>query len=252
MGKTYCSADWHGDLELAKKVLEYLQPDDTLYILGDVIDRGEYGIEILQMLMKDYRVILLRGNHEQMMLDEYRGTVSFDNRHLWDMNGNLYTERKFDALSAEEKEEILKYLEQTELTLFYRTSDYKWIILEHAGYTPGSNDDILGYHDPLWDRKHFRDKWYNKGFYVIHGHTPVQFLKFEFGYEGQTIDDSKEFMELKRQYMENGMVDYKPEVLCYCDGHKFDIDMCTAASGRVALIDINTFECKYFDKEDKK
>ena len=41
----------------------------------------------------------------------------------------------------------------------------------------------------------------------------------------------------------------KPEVIRYCDGHKFDIDMCTIASERIALIDLDTFEIKYFDKK---
>jgi hypothetical protein len=45
-------------------------------------------------------------------------------------------------------------------------------------------------------------------------------------------------------------IDWKPEVIRYCDGHKFCIDMCTVASDRVALLDLDTFEVKYFDGDE--
>ena len=44
-------------------------PDDSLYILGDVIDRnGDGGVETLQWLMYQYNVDLIMGNHEAMLL----------------------------------------------------------------------------------------------------------------------------------------------------------------------------------------
>ena len=58
-------------------------------------------------------------------------------------------------------------------------------------------------------------------------------------------------MEIKRQWFENGIVDWKPTIVRYCDGHKFDIDMGTIASDRIALLDLDTFEEYYFDKENK-
>ena len=72
MNKVYAAADWHGCLAPAKKLMDYLDKNDKLYYIGDSIDRGEDGIKLLNLLTKDKRVIYLRGNHEQMMLDALR------------------------------------------------------------------------------------------------------------------------------------------------------------------------------------
>ena len=46
-----------------------LRAEDTLYILGDVLDRGPHPIRTLLMLMKMPNVVCLAGNHELMALD---------------------------------------------------------------------------------------------------------------------------------------------------------------------------------------
>lgn len=247
MGRIFASADWHGCGTIAKQIMDYLQPSDRLYFLGDAIDRGPDGIKILQMLMHDRRVVFIRGNHEDMMFKTYRG--GFEDRYTWYYNGNEDTERDFNKLSKSEREEILDFIEYMPIDWTYKTKD-KTIRMSHAGYTPGIAFSFKDQY--LWDRGHFCDKWQEdyEDTYVIHGHTPVQYLKFEYGYEG--LDDKefvKEKLELKRQWMENGVIDWKPEVLFYCGGHKIDIDMCTIASDRIALLDLNTFECIYFDKK---
>ena len=66
MGKIYCSADWHGCGKVAKKVLNYLQPDDILYFLGDVTDRGPNSIELLDALINRSNTYYIKGNHDQM------------------------------------------------------------------------------------------------------------------------------------------------------------------------------------------
>ena len=48
----YVMSDIHGNVRRFDSIMEEidLQPDDTLYVLGDVIDRFPYGIKILQEL----------------------------------------------------------------------------------------------------------------------------------------------------------------------------------------------------------
>ena len=50
----YVMSDIHGNLKAFHSVLEQIQltENDTLYILGDVIDQHPYGIELLQEIMK--------------------------------------------------------------------------------------------------------------------------------------------------------------------------------------------------------
>ena len=67
----YVMSDIHGHRRRFDSVMKQinLQPEDTLYILGDVIDRNPDGIRILQQLRAMPNVVMLLGNHEYMMLD---------------------------------------------------------------------------------------------------------------------------------------------------------------------------------------
>lgn len=68
---TYITSDIHGRYDLYKKMLSiiHLKKDDKLYILGDVVDRGPDPLPILFDIMANDNIILLKGNHEQIMLD---------------------------------------------------------------------------------------------------------------------------------------------------------------------------------------
>ena len=50
---TYVLSDIHGNMANFKSILKQidLQPEDTLYVLGDVIDRYPDGIRIIRMIM---------------------------------------------------------------------------------------------------------------------------------------------------------------------------------------------------------
>lgn len=63
----YAVSDIHGRWEKYRALLERLSredPDYTLYLLGDSIDRGKGGCRILLDAMKRPNVISLLGNHE--------------------------------------------------------------------------------------------------------------------------------------------------------------------------------------------
>ena len=58
----YVMSDIHGNMRRFRSVMKKidLQPNDELYVLGDVIDRHPNGIEILQeiMAMPNARMLL--------------------------------------------------------------------------------------------------------------------------------------------------------------------------------------------------
>lgn len=254
MGRVFASADWHGCGIPAEKLMSYLKEDDTLYFLGDAIDRGTDGLDIFKTLTTDPRVIYLRGNHEEFMLKAIQGKLEgITNRdfYIWTAgNGGNTT---WADLELDTEENLIKYMEkikQMPLKEEYISSKGHKVILEHAGYTVGNT---YRFHDPLWDRNHFYDEWgtseEDKNTYLIHGHTPVQYLQFECGYYGRP-QFTKEEIAIKHSWYDLPTdYEWKPEVIRYCDGHKFDIDMCTICSGRVALIDLDTFEIIYFDTD---
>ena len=55
----YCMSDIHGEYDRYMAMLDLIQfsEQDTLYILGDVIDRKPDGIEILQDIMNTDEII---------------------------------------------------------------------------------------------------------------------------------------------------------------------------------------------------
>lgn len=271
MGKVYASSDWHGTGNLADKVFEFLKPDDTLYFLGDCCDRNPDGIKILNMIMNDSRVKMIKGNHDEMLrealpyiraeimdINEYHG----DKYGLWYMNGGRVTgEDLMLHYTPEQMTEFIKFLNNLPTELRYHSPLGHTVIMEHAGYTPFSIPHRS--HDPLWDREHFYDEWdngwgYEKDsevdkIYLVHGHTPIQYLKYMYGYNGEQPLTKEDFIA-KRQFLQDLVMDgeeiIKPTIIRYCDGHKFCIDMCTVVSDRIALLDLDTFEEIYFDEED--
>ena len=66
----YVMSDLHGCYKEYQKALEmiHFNAQDTLYVLGDVVDRGPEPVKILQDMMLRPNVIPIIGNHEYMAL----------------------------------------------------------------------------------------------------------------------------------------------------------------------------------------
>lgn len=100
---TYVLSDIHGRKDRFDNILKQidLQPDDTLYILGDVIDRNPDGVAILRQIMAMPNVKMLLGNHEYMMLQaiSYYNDADIEvseynrerRKRLWHDNGSDIT-----------------------------------------------------------------------------------------------------------------------------------------------------------------
>jgi serine/threonine protein phosphatase 1 len=78
MPRTIAIGDIHGCLPALETILEGIRPnpDDTLVLLGDYIDRGPDSqgvVDRLLALQRQCRLIPLMGNHDWMMLQIYDG-----------------------------------------------------------------------------------------------------------------------------------------------------------------------------------
>lgn len=91
---TYVLSDIHGNLQRFKSIMAQinLQTNDTLYVLGDVIDRYAGGIKILRQIMRMPNAKMLIGNHEYMMLNaighckdaaEEKENTNWREKRLW-------------------------------------------------------------------------------------------------------------------------------------------------------------------------
>ncbi|MBQ8109023.1 MAG: metallophosphoesterase [Clostridia bacterium] len=119
----YALSDIHGDSAAFDAVLALidLQPEDQLYVIGDVIDRGPDGIALLQRIREMPNATLLLGNHEYMMINALRHPEDNWAAYQWYRNGCEETLQRFYDLIPQAREELLLYLEslpaQLELTI---------------------------------------------------------------------------------------------------------------------------------------
>ena len=112
---TYVMSDIHGEIDRYNRMLQLIQfsEEDTLYIIGDVIDRNPHGIEILQDIMRRPNVKFIQGNHECMMLDTFWSNNDYDSRRLWTQNGGGSTYRTMVYKTpTEERLRILRYIQE--------------------------------------------------------------------------------------------------------------------------------------------
>lgn len=238
----YVASDWHGQYDLAMQILNSLKEDDELYYLGDAIDRGAYGIDLMNILMRDKRVTYLKGNHEDMMAEcipymiEGPGT---EYKQWWlQQNGGKPTWNRIKGYADDSKmwyvHQINKMPERVDIV----NNSGKTIILTHAGTDPWLSErelELLGRKAPyIWDRKHILSdpsEWQSEEWrdtYVIHGHTPAARVSFP---------EAKELKELS-----------DIEALWYHGGHKLCLDLGSFVTAKAALFDLDTFEIKYFQE----
>ena len=108
----YVMSDIHGEADLFHAMLKQIRfsQNDTLYILGDVIDRGPDGIALLQEIMHTPNMVMLLGNHEDMMLRCCHKNVTALDCLRWSRNGNQSTVAAFRRLESREKRAMIEYL----------------------------------------------------------------------------------------------------------------------------------------------
>ncbi len=155
----YVMSDLHGCLKEYRQALRAIRfsDADTLYVLGDVIDRGPDSVGLLRNMMLRPNVIPLIGNHEYMALRVLRRlcveiTAETAERYLrpddltayahWCADGGDKTAAQFRVLPRKEQEELLDYLvEDYHLAeMIFRAPDYDRVYFPNrvlvTGHTP--------------------------------------------------------------------------------------------------------------------
>lgn len=108
---TYVTSDAHGHLRALDRALEQAAPgaDDTIYVVGDMIDRGPDPVGVLKLVRSLPNARVLMGNHERMMLDALL-TDDPAARGGWELNGGWSTTEGLDALPAEEVSSMIDWI----------------------------------------------------------------------------------------------------------------------------------------------
>lgn len=185
----YVVGDIHGCLpklkELTSELERLMHAKDTLVFLGDYIDRGpdSRGVidHILELKTRLSKVVTLRGNHEQMMLDAYDyfnpdeeyPRISQELGMLWFQNGAHTTLASFEQSGswwARIPEAYWSFVEDTEMD--YTEGGYYFV---HAGVLPRGVVWQEKELDPrLWIRDEFLHSRQDFGHVVVFGHTPFK------------------------------------------------------------------------------
>lgn len=188
---TYVMSDIHGQYEKYIKMLDIISfsYDDELYVLGDVIDRGEHPVKILLDMSMRGNIFPILGNHEMMALSVLRklcveitdencdsGITLDDIKALtmWQMDGGDTTLAELKILDNDTKLSLIEYLEDfspyEELTVGGR--EY---LLVHGGIPLDKvnvplEEQSLG--EILTERPDYTVRYF-KGKYLVTGHTPT-------------------------------------------------------------------------------
>lgn len=193
----YAVSDIHGCYEKFKNLLDMIHfsnDSDTLFVLGDAIDRGNDSIKVLKLMMKYDHIVFLMGNHERMaytILKQLENKIALDaekikRKHLrmifpicgwWFKDGGYKTLKDYSKLRKREREQVLNYIGDA-LPFFQIKVNGINYILVHAG---------IADFDPakeLWDYKTDSflyeridyDRTYYKDAYIVSGHTPTDLI----------------------------------------------------------------------------
>ena len=187
MERTFAIGDMHGcirtfDALLFNKI--QIQKTDSIYCVGDYIDRGKSSKEVIDLILKlnaeGYHVYTLRGNHEQMMLDADSYEEAMD---LWLKNGGKATMKSFEIDSLSDlPDKYLSFLMRTE---FYLKKDN--YIFVHAGLNFDIENIFEDKDAMLWARDFAPHQPALGNQLLIHGHTPES-LKYILNQKGNCIN----------------------------------------------------------------
>lgn len=184
----YVMSDIHGCYDKYRKMLEKisLSGEDTLYILGDVVDRGPEGMKVLLDIGKRKNVVLLRGNHDQQVVillsvlhkleDGSCPKELVELYGMWLSDGGEPTLAEYLMLTDEEREAALSVLRNSLVSkeievngkafLLAHTVPEVDIICDYEEW--GLDEFILG--EPDYEEVYFDDK------YIVTGHTPTYYI----------------------------------------------------------------------------
>ena len=186
---TYVLSDIHGHLQRFESIMKQikLQQDDTLYILGDVVDRNPDGIKILRKIMKMPNAKMLLGNHEYMMLcsighcknaaDEKENT-DLQELWLWYRNGGKVTHDQLKRIRLEQRAELFRFIRLLPINFEVEVSGIKYKLVHASPEENYYTSDQYGYeyenqHEfAVWNRWNESQPIPN-GYVLVFGHTPT-------------------------------------------------------------------------------
>ncbi|MCL2231443.1 MAG: metallophosphoesterase [Treponema sp.] len=186
----YCCSDLHGCFDEFMELLKRINftGRDTMYILGDTIDRGPKPVELLTHIYENDNIIPLMGNHEEFLLDYADNGPNAASKDSWQKNNGEVTRLAVDKLHKDDPalyRNIMDDMKTWDMCIVLDS-----YILSHAGYNAlwleklPSTIESLNKMKPvefLWSREEFYCFKGIENYITIFGHTPVRNIRASLG-----------------------------------------------------------------------
>ncbi len=185
---TYCISDLHGCYDEFMALLGKINfsEDDTLYVLGDAIDRGPDSVKCLKYIMGASNINMLAGNHERMMIDALTGDDDIGCVDNWLANGGTTTLAEFCKLSKDDQINIVEFVMNLPYLAQVKIGEQNYVLV-HAGLNVSdaaikdrvSTRAILPeqyLEDLVWIRERFYRRKALPNSITVFGHTPIPMI----------------------------------------------------------------------------
>ena len=182
----YVMSDIHGQTDKYRRLLRQigLTAEDRLFILGDVVDRGDGGIDALSDMMDRPNVTVLIGNHEWSMAtllgnqNALRAKLGQDRTEalyrLWFDDGGLATYRAYMRLDEATRRKVLDYIQDMHFIYELQVGD-KQYFLSHT--LPPYSQDVPLVEPPADDFLHGAPDYHTRYLpdcTIVTGHTHTE------------------------------------------------------------------------------
>lgn len=193
--RVYAIGDVNGRFDLFRRLMHLIARDQArlppvptaIVLLGNIIDRGPDSARMVRGCMAlsaaSDRFIVLKGNHEDMMVEALRGNPAVYAHWLraggtatlasWDVDATVADGAASAGnirIAAEAVgDDTLRWLAQLPLT-----HDHGRYLFAHAGIRPGVPLRKQDPEDLLWIADEFLDSTVDHGVTVVHGHNVAE------------------------------------------------------------------------------
>ncbi len=214
----YIISDIHGEFDLLERLLKEINfsPKDTLYVLGDMIDKGKRSIKVLRFLHNLPNAICVLGNHEYDFLRYYWALCQREDNFKKIL-------KKLQKYLPKEKEkltwDLVDWLEK--LPSFVETQNFIGV---HAGVVIEEDGSFKKLEQSpievlLYDRRLRFDTSFSKTEKcVFFGHTPTRFISGSDEIKIYLKNDALpvELKNLQKVHLDTGVF-YSGILGCFCE-----------------------------------
>lgn len=192
---TYVVSDLHGCFKSWLALLDQIQltEEDSLYVLGDIVDRGPEPMAILQDMMGRCNVFPIAGNHDfaaflalksltteltDDSIQKMEENHDFEQMFLWLSDGGSSTLKAFQKLTQDEQQDILDYFQEFSFYEELELENGKRYLLSHTGsdeICEGRPLEEIPVEAFLSGRLHYDRPYFSDRIWVT-GHTPTRMI----------------------------------------------------------------------------